>query len=79
MSDRSTTGFEPWDTESANLLDGFDTEREALEAVGALIALNGPGGVSALALIHPDAGGRANTVAMGNALAEHVRASAGPG
>lgn len=73
MSDATILGYELWDTESRNLLDDFDTEAEALEAVRELIALNGPGTTDALALTLVTADGRMTTLAMGDALAARAR------
>jgi hypothetical protein len=69
MSDTAVAGYELWDTESRNLLDDFDTEAEALEAVRALIALNGLHCTQALALTRVWSDGRMSTVATGDALA----------
>lgn len=69
MSESTIAGYELWDTESRSLLDDFDTEVEALEAVRDLIALNGVGCTDALALTRVDADGRMTTLAMGAALA----------
>jgi hypothetical protein len=66
-------GYELWDTESGNLLQDFETEAEALESVSRLVALNGPGSTSALALTHLGTGGQMTTLATGDALAERVR------
>ena len=73
MSDGVTLGYELWSTESRNLLDDFDTEAEALEAVRQLMVLNGPECAAGLALTRVDTGGRMTTLAMGDALAERVR------
>jgi hypothetical protein len=75
MSQANIAGYELWDIESRNLLDDFDTEGEALEAVRSLIALNGPGTTDALALTRVDANGRMTTVAMGAALSSRVAAA----
>jgi hypothetical protein len=69
MSEAATAGYEFWDTESRNLLDDFDTEAEALEAVRELIALNGSDCTSALAVTRVNVDGRMTTLAMGRALA----------
>jgi hypothetical protein len=75
MSESVVAGFELWDMESRNLLDDFDTEDEAVEAVRELIALNGAGCADALALTRVDADGRMITLAMGAALAELAAAT----
>jgi hypothetical protein len=72
MSDVAIAGYELWDMQSRNLLDDFDTEAEALEAVRSLIALNGPGGADALALTRVQADGRMATLATGSALARRA-------
>jgi hypothetical protein len=69
MSARAIAGYELWDTESRNLLDDFDTEAEALEAVRELLALNGPESAHALALTRVYADGRMITVAQSDHLA----------
>ena len=79
MSQTNTVGYELWDTESRNLLDDFDSEGEALEAVRSLIALNGPGTTIALALTRVDSNGHMTTLAMGTALASLVGTTTEPG
>ena len=75
MSEAAVVGFELWDTGSRNLLDDFDTEAEALEAVRDLIALNGPGCTDAVALTRVHADGRMSTLAMGVDLARRAQAA----
>jgi len=75
MSDTVSVGYELWDTESRNLLDDFDTEAEALEAVRALIDLNGDACTIGLALTRVGTGGRMTTLAMGEDLALRARAA----
>lgn len=75
MSEAVVLGYELWDTESRNLLDDFDTEAEALEAVRALTSLNGAGCTGSLALTRVDADGRMTTMAMGDALAMRAEAA----
>ena len=75
MSEAAIAGYELWDTESRNLLDDFDTEAEALEAVRDLIALNGPGCTDAVALTRVHADGRMSTLAMGADLAKRAQAA----
>jgi len=72
------TGYELWDMVSGNLLDDFDSEAEALEAVRKLIALNGPGSTDALALTRVDATGQMTTLASGEALAIRTRSAESP-
>ena len=73
MSEATVAGYELWDTESRNLLDDFDTESEALEAVRELVALNGPACTDAMALTRVHADGRMTTLAMGADLATRAK------
>jgi len=66
-------GYELWDTASRNLLNDFDTEADALEAVRKLIALNGQNCTDALALTQVDGAGHMTTLAMGESLAALAR------
>jgi hypothetical protein len=72
MSEAGVAGYELWDTESRNLLDDFDTEAEALEAVLELVALNGPDSAGTMALTRVHANGQMVTVAMGAELASRA-------
>jgi len=72
MSESSMAGYELWDTESRNLLDDFGSEAEAVEAVRALIRLNGLDTINALALTRVDLNGCMSTLAMGADLARLV-------
>jgi hypothetical protein len=74
MNEAAVAGYELWDTESRNLLDDFDTEAEALEAVRELVALNGPGCTDAMALTRVHADGRMATLATGADLAKRAKA-----
>jgi hypothetical protein len=58
-----------------NLLDDFDTETEALDAVRSLVALNGPGCTDSLALTRVHADGRMAMLAMGASLATRAEAA----
>ena len=75
MREAAVTGYELWDTVSRNLLDDFDTEVEALDAVRSLIALNGPDCADALALTRVDRIGRMTTLAMGASLVTRAQAT----
>jgi hypothetical protein len=76
MSDAAIAGYELWDTKSGNLLDDFDTEAEALEAVRGLIALNGPMCTEFMALTRAHRDGRMMTLALGAELAARAQAAA---
>ena len=60
--------YELWDMDSGNLLDDFDSQGEATEAVRALTRLNGASAMTAVALVRVDDGGRASTIASGAEL-----------
>ena len=75
MSEAADAGYELWDTKSRNLLDDFDTEAEALDAVRSLIALNGPGCTDDMVLTRVHADGRMATLAMGAELAARAQAA----
>jgi hypothetical protein len=71
--------YELWDTVSRNLLDDFGTEAEALEGIGALLAINEPPMAEGLVLIRvggPDGGA---VVARGADLAARAQAAAAKG
>ena len=74
MDETTVAGYELWDAQSGNLLDDFDTEAEALEAVRELVVLNGAGCTDSLALTRVHVDGRMATLAMGADLA--IRAQA---
>ena len=57
------------------LIDDFDTEAEALDAVRALTALNGADCTDTLALTRVDSDGRMTTLAMGADLAARAEAT----
>ena len=65
-------GYELWDTASRNLLDDFDTEGEALEAVLELVALNGPICTDTMALTQVHSDGQMVTVAIRADLASRA-------
>ena len=75
MSDATVAGYELWDTKSRNLLDDFDTEAEALEAVLELVALNGAGCTDAMALTRVHVDGHMATLAMGADLEKRAKAA----
>jgi hypothetical protein len=75
MSDATISGYELWDTKSRNLLDDFDTEAEALDAVRELVALNGPGCTDAMALTRVHVDGHMATLAVGADLAMRDKAA----
>lgn len=77
MNEATVAGYELWDTTSRNLLDDFDTEAEALEAVRDLVALNGPDCTEAMALTRVHADGHMVTLAVGADVATRANA-AGP-
>ena len=77
MDAMTVAGYELWDTGSGNLLDDFDTEAQALEAVRDLIALNGSDCTDAMALTRVHADGHMVTLAVGADVAARANA-AGP-
>jgi hypothetical protein len=64
--------FELWDTESANLLDTFPTEEEALAEVAEAVRAHGLESVKTLLLGRTDEHGRSRVIAKGPALAERA-------
>jgi len=68
--------YELWDAESANLLDAYETEADALAAVQALLSEHGTGYIETLVLGYEDRRGRSRTIALGWALVERARAHA---
>ena len=75
MSETAVAGYELWDMESRNLLDDFDTEAEALEAVFGLIDLNGTDCTNSMALTRVHVDGSMVTLAMGTGLAARANAT----
>ena len=71
-SDRKETrvrGYEVWDTETNNLVGGFETEHDALVALDE----HGDGYVETLLLGYGNRRGRSRLIAMGPDLVERVR------
>ena len=75
MSEAAVAGYELWDIASRNLLDDFDTEAEALDAVLELIALNGTDCTDSMALTRVHVDGSMVTLAMGADLATRTNAA----
>lgn len=75
MSETAVAGYELWDIESRNLLDDFDTEAEALEAVFGLIDLNGTDCTNTMALTRVHVDGSMVTLVMGDGLAARATAT----
>jgi hypothetical protein len=61
--------YDLWDVESGNIVNTFETERDALAVVRTLLDLNGPEYVQALSLGHEDDDGSMRIVAEGDDLA----------
>jgi hypothetical protein len=70
--------FELWDTETANLIETYTTEEEALMDIAKATRLNGTDGLTALLLGRVDADGRSHVIARGEALAERALAPSLP-
>ena len=68
--------YDLWDVESGNIVNTFDTEREALSVVRTLLSLNGQGYAGALSLGYEDDDGSMRIVAEGDELA--TRAASEP-
>jgi hypothetical protein len=68
--------YELWDTVSRNLLDDYDTEAEALAAIGALLELNDPDMADSLELLRVGGPGGGALVAYGAELAIRAQAAA---
>jgi hypothetical protein len=68
--------YELWDTETSNLIDTFESESEALEAVRELATVNRPAYPAALGLACEGADGRMRWLATGNDLASRAEAAA---
>jgi len=62
-------GYELWDTQTRNVVETFDSEGKALDAVRQLVKLNAPDYPDALALVFEDAEGETTLIAQGDALA----------
>ena len=67
--------YELWDTESANLLEAFDTEAAALAAASELISLNPAVYPAMLALASRDSSGATTWLGAGGQLAARVLAT----
>jgi hypothetical protein len=61
--------YDLWDVESGNIVNTFETEREARAAVRTLLDLNGPTYVRALSLGYEGDDGTMRIVAEGDELA----------
>jgi hypothetical protein len=61
--------YDLWDVESGNIVNTFETEREALSVVRTLLDLNGAEYVQALSLGYEDDDGSMRIVAEGEHLA----------
>ena len=68
--------YDLWDVESGNIVNTFETERDALHAVRTLLELNGPGYARALSLGYEDDDGSMGIVAEGDDLAARAATSA---
>ena len=66
--------YDLWDVESGNLIETFETEREALVAVCELLAVNTPDYADALSLGFED-GDYQGPIAQGRELVERARAA----
>jgi hypothetical protein len=60
--------YDLWDVESGNIVNTFETEREALSVVRTLLDLNGPAYVQTLSLGHESDDGTMRIIAEGNQL-----------
>ena len=65
--------YELWDTETRNMVETFESESEALEAVRELVALNRAVYPDALALVFEDDEGETTLIARGAELASRAR------
>ena len=68
IRDNRAMAYELWDTETRNIVDTFESEREAREAARELIALNPQAYPGALALVFEDEKGETARVATGDDL-----------
>jgi hypothetical protein len=68
--------YELWDMVSRNLLDDFETEAEALAALGALLAVNEPDMADGLALIRVGGPGGGAMIARDAELAARAQSTA---
>ena len=67
--------YDLWDVESGNIVNTFETERDALAVVRTLLDLNGPEYVQALSLGYEDDDGSMRIVAEGDRLASMLAES----
>jgi hypothetical protein len=65
--------YELWDTETRNIVETFESEVDALDAVRQLIAVNRSVYPDALALVHEDDDGDTTLIARGAALEARSR------
>ena len=64
--------YDLWDVESGNIVNTFETEREALSVVRTLLELNGPEYAQSLSLGYEDDDGSMRIVADGDDLASRA-------
>jgi hypothetical protein len=64
--------YELWDVQTGNRVEGFASEREALEAVRELLILNGPRYLEILALGAVPSEGEAGRIALPPILEGHA-------
>jgi hypothetical protein len=78
-ADQSSTasGFELWDKETRNALGDFDTETEALLALGKAIATYGHHYVDSIVLVRVGAQGELTRIADGQDLVDRACAAMG--
>jgi len=72
-------GFELWDNESGNLMGDYDTEEEALAAIGEAVTIYGPDYAQAVTLLRVGPRGRLKRIATGADLVVSARESAAAG
>ncbi len=66
--------YEVWDTETNNLIGGYETEDDPLVALGHALGEHGDGYVETLLLGYENSRGRSRLIASGPDLVERVRA-----
>ncbi len=66
--------YEVWDTETNNMLGGYETEDAALAVLDRALEEHGSDYVASLLLGYENSRGRSRLIAMGPALVERVRA-----
>ena len=69
--------YEVWNAETANIVGAFDSEADALSAIGRVIEEHGPAYVASLILGVEDDDGESTLIAEGVDLVERVRAHQG--